>query len=71
MKFILQAGLENVDTVTKISSRFKTTFLKSGSSVPTAQLFREFRGRDPTPEALLISLGLKESIPPKNRGSKM
>jgi len=67
----LEAGLENVDTVTKISSRFKTTFLKSGSSVPTAQLFREFRGRDPTPEALLISLGLKESIPPKNRGSKM
>ena len=54
----------------KVSARFKSTFLTSGSAVPTAQLFREFRGRDPTPEALLISLGLKESIQPKNRGSK-
>jgi len=66
----LEAGLENKEAVAKVSARFKSTFLTSGSAVPTAQLFREFRGRDPTPEALLISLGLKESIQPKNRGSK-
>jgi len=66
----LEVGLENKEAVAKVSSRFKSTFLTSGSAVPTGQLFREFRGRDPTPEALLISLGLKESIQPKNRGSK-
>lgn len=66
----LEAGLENTEAVAKVSARFKSTFLTSGSAVPTAQLFREFRGRDPTPEALLISLGLKEPIQPKIRGSK-
>merc|ERR1711892_1231895 len=62
--------LENTEAVAKVSARFKSTFLTSGSALPSAQLFREFRGRDPTPEALLISLGLKEQIQPKNRGSK-
>eukprot|EP00092_Neocalanus_flemingeri_P019582 GFUD01021214.1.p1 GENE.GFUD01021214.1~~GFUD01021214.1.p1 ORF type:complete len:771 (+),score=230.50 GFUD01021214.1:151-2463(+) len=66
----LEAGLENKEAVSKVSARFKSTFLTSGSAVPTAQLFREFRGRDPTPEALLISMGIRESIQPKNRGSK-
>jgi len=66
----LEAGLENTEAVAKVSARFKSTFLTSGSALPSAQLFREFRGRDPTPEALLISLGLKEQIQPKNRGSK-
>jgi len=63
----LEAGLENEEAIAKISGRFKGTFLTSGSSVPTAQVFREFRGRDPTPEALLISLGLKKSTQPKSK----
>jgi len=66
----IEAGLENTEALGKVSARFKSTFLTSGSAVPSAQLFREFRGRDPTPEALLISIGLKEPIQPKNRGSK-
>jgi len=66
----LEVGLENTESVRKVSARFKNTYLQSGSAVPSAKLFREFRGRDPTPEALLISLGLKESISPKNRGVK-
>jgi len=66
----IEAGLENTEAVGKVSARFKSTFLASGSAVPSAQLFREFRGRDPTPEALLISLGLKDPIQPKIRGSK-
>jgi len=66
----LEVGLENTESVRKVSARFKNTYLQSGSAVPSAKLFREFRGRDPTPEALLISLGLKESISPKNRGIK-
>jgi oligopeptidase A len=66
----LEIGLDNDEQVKKMSKRFKKTFLCSGSARPTAQIFREFRGRDPTPEALLLSLGLKDSIQPKSRVAK-
>jgi len=66
----LEVGLDNSEQVSKLSTRLKKTFLCSGSAQPTAQLFREFRGRDPTPEALLLSLGLKDNIPPKSRVAK-
>lgn len=52
------------------SSRFRNTFLSLGSSLPMADIFRQFRGRDPSHEALLVSLGLKEIHKPKKRGSK-
>ncbi|XP_055852862.1 uncharacterized protein LOC129916759 [Episyrphus balteatus] len=38
--------------------RFRETFLSSGGSVCTAEVFRRFRGRDPSVEALLKSLDL-------------
>ncbi|XP_067617854.1 uncharacterized protein [Eurosta solidaginis] len=38
--------------------RFKETFLALGGSVPTAEVFRRFRGRDPSVEALLKSLNI-------------
>merc|ERR1712179_659932 len=66
----IEAGLENQEAIQKVSARFKRTFLTSGSALHPAPLFREFRGRDPTPEALLISLGLKSSPQSKTRSVK-
>ena len=70
ISFHIQAGFENTEAQLKISSRLKNTWLKSGGSVNSADLFRRFRGRDPTPEALLRSLGLQQSVQPKFRSQK-
>ncbi|XP_018577312.1 probable cytosolic oligopeptidase A [Anoplophora glabripennis] len=43
-----------------VGKRFRDTFLALGGSVHPSQVFREFRGRDPSPKALLSSLGLKK-----------
>lgn len=67
----LEVGWENKEAVENISKRFRETFLSSGSKVAAAQVFRSFRGRDPTPEALLISLGLEGSRVPKKRGERV
>jgi len=52
----------------KVTRRFKSTFLQSGSSEPAAEVFRHFRGRDPSHEAMLLHLGLKELSKPKQKG---
>lgn len=44
----------------EISARFRDTFLALGGSYPTAEIFRKFRGRDPSPQALLDNLGLTQ-----------
>lgn len=53
--FAEQRSDENYATVGK---RYKQTFLSYGGSVPTAEVFRRFQGRDPSVEALLKSLGI-------------
>ena len=53
--------------VKHVANKFRTTFLAAGSSRPMAELFRQFRGRDPSHEALLFSLGLKRKSSPKMR----
>ena len=65
-----EAGLENTAAITKVSRKFKQIWLKSGGSQNSADLFRSFRGRDPTPEALLVSLGLQHVAQPKARTRK-
>jgi len=65
-----EAGIDNTEALQKISKKFKNIWLKSGGSVNSADLFRKFRGRDPTPEALLISLGLQQTPQPKSRSQK-
>jgi len=67
----LEVGMQDTQAVSKLSKRFRDTFIYGGGSKPTANLFREFRGRDPTPEALLLSLGLKESIQPRSRAANI
>lgn len=43
-----------------VGKRYRDTFLALGGSEHAGQIFREFRGRDPSPKALLRSLGLKK-----------
>ncbi|KAF7282722.1 hypothetical protein GWI33_002115 [Rhynchophorus ferrugineus] len=43
-----------------VGKRFRDTFLALGGSEQCSQIFREFRGRDPSPTALLKSLGIKK-----------
>lgn len=47
------------ESLTKIGKRFKETFLCSGGSVSANEVFRRFRGRDPSHKALVKSLNLK------------
>ena len=54
-----QAVYDKTD-VQAVTQRFRETVLANGSSLPMEQTFRAFRGRDPSYEALLVSLGLKE-----------
>ncbi|KAH8256370.1 hypothetical protein KR032_004821 [Drosophila birchii] len=52
------AEQRNEDNYVAVGRRYKQTFLSSGGSVPTAEVFRRFQGRDPSGEALLKSLDI-------------
>ena len=43
---------------TEVSGSFRANVLSKGSSAPEAELYRNFRGHDPEPSALLISQGI-------------
>lgn len=49
------------DAIATVGKRFRDTFLALGGSRHPNEVFRMFRGRDPSPKALLKSLGLKTS----------
>ncbi|MEL0028880.1 MAG: M3 family metallopeptidase, partial [Perlucidibaca sp.] len=53
-----QEGVFNADT----GRRFRQAILAQGGSRPAAELFREFMGRDPSPDALLRHAGLLEGV---------
>lgn len=42
-----------------IGRRYRDTFLALGGSCSSNEIFRRFRGRDPSAKALLKNLGLK------------
>lgn len=46
--------------VIDVGKRFRDTFLALGGGCHPSEVFRRFRGRDPSPKALLAILGLKE-----------
>ncbi|XP_017778005.1 PREDICTED: probable cytosolic oligopeptidase A [Nicrophorus vespilloides] len=46
--------------IADVGKRFRDTFLASGGGCHPNQVFRNFRGRDPSPKALLAALGLKD-----------
>jgi len=56
-----EVGLDNTEAVQEVSARFKATVLGLGGSLPAAEVYRLFRGRDATPEALLSDQGLLQA----------
>ncbi|XP_014481859.1 PREDICTED: probable cytosolic oligopeptidase A isoform X2 [Dinoponera quadriceps] len=50
----------------EIGARFRNTFLALGGSYPAAEIFRKFRGRDPSPQALLDNLNLTQATKETN-----
>ena len=49
------------------AEHFRKTLLSRGGSVDADVLYRDFRGRDPQPEALLEKLGLSSCYPPRRK----
>ena len=60
----------NDESVKHVTRRFKSNLLNKGSSETSSELFRQFRGRDPSHEALLLSLGLRSATSPRIKGQK-
>jgi len=52
------AGLENEEEVKAIGRKFRETVLALGGGVPPMDVFKQFRGREPNPDALLRHNGL-------------
>ena len=52
------AGLENEAAIRATGRRFRDTVLSQGGSRHPAELFEAFRGRGPSPEALIRHSGL-------------
>lgn len=52
------AGLDNDDSVRTVGRRFRDTILSLGGSRHPLDIFRDFRGREPSPEPLLRMHGL-------------
>lgn len=49
---------QNPEDFLEVGKRFKSTFLTYGGTLQTNEVFRRFRGRDPSPKALLHNLNL-------------
>lgn len=55
-----EVGLDDDAAVANVAERFRETVLGLGGSLPAEEVYRLFRGRDATTDALLIEQGLKE-----------
>ena len=55
-----EAGLDNEEAVMEVGQRFRSTVLSLGGGTHPSEVFKAFRGRDPSPEALLRHSGLTE-----------
>ena len=53
-----EAGLENEEAIRETGRRFRETVLSQGGSRHPAEVFEAFRGRQPSPEALIRHSGL-------------
>jgi oligopeptidase A len=51
-------GLENEEEVKAVGRKFRETVLGLGGGVPPMEVFKQFRGREPNPDALLRHNGL-------------
>ncbi|MBS0617001.1 MAG: M3 family metallopeptidase [Spirochaetes bacterium] len=59
-----EAGLENPATLAKLGARYRETILGLGGSEHPMAVYRKFRGRDATIDALLMHNGLKPNRQP-------
>ena len=60
-----EVGLENVESITTIGRKFRETVLALGGSQHPMEVFKSFRGREPSTQALLRHRGLdreRESV---------
>ena len=53
-----EVGLDNEPEIAKLGRRYRDTVLAQGGSRPPLEVFKEFRGRAPTTDALLRHRGL-------------
>lgn len=53
-----EAGLDRDADLRAVAERFRDTVLALGGSQPAADIYRRFRGRDATPDALIAQQGL-------------
>ena len=56
-----EAGLEDDSAVRQVGKAYRETILALGGSMTALEVFRRFRGRDPSPEALLRRMGLAQT----------
>lgn len=53
-----EVGLDNEEKVKEVGKSFRDTVLSLGGGVPPMDVYKQFRGREPSPEALLRHNGL-------------
>uniref|UniRef100_A0A7S3L827 oligopeptidase A n=1 Tax=Amphora coffeiformis TaxID=265554 RepID=A0A7S3L827_9STRA len=53
-----EAGLDDEEKVKQVGKTFRETVLSLGGGVPPMEVFKRFRGREPSPDALLRHTGL-------------
>ena len=58
VRVLKQMRLENEEAVRETGRRFRKTVLALGGGRHPSDVFRDFRGRDPSPDALLKHSGL-------------
>ena len=55
-----EVGLENEVKIQETGRKFRNTVLSMGGGKAPMEVFKLFRGREPSPEALLRHSGLKK-----------
>lgn len=58
-----EAGLDDEEAIARVGRRFRDTILALGGSMPAMDIFKQFRGREPSPEPLLRHSGLLLPLP--------
>ena len=53
-----ELNLDNKEEIAKLGKKFRETILAKGGGEHPAEVFRQFRGRDTNPDALLRHNGL-------------
>ena len=56
-----EVGLDAEAALRQVAERFRETVLGLGGSLPAIEVYRLFRGRDPSPDALLLDQGLLDA----------